>query len=154
MAKKTRWVQFAGPRGFTLEQNSSFLTAIFASSLDGIALIDPDFVLQRANDALAQQIRKPLVEVIGRPAAEVIPGWTVDTASLYRQARESGRPLTGTALASDSPDQPERGSTTWDFSVTPVYGPDAAFAGYLLRREAREQARLTQVLAEVNEEIA
>ncbi|MHB1133847.1 MAG: PAS domain-containing sensor histidine kinase, partial [Chloroflexota bacterium] len=47
-----------------------------------------------------------------------------------------------------------RGSTSWDFSVTPVYGPDAAFAGYLLRREAREQARLTQVLAEVNEEIA
>ncbi|MHB1415613.1 MAG: PAS domain S-box protein, partial [Chloroflexota bacterium] len=132
--------------------DSVLLAAIFASSAEGIAFIDGDLVIRRANAAFAAQLHLPLEQIEGRLAAEVIPGWAEQVGSIYQRIRETGVPFQATAFPFAFKDQPERGTTYWDSSIAPAYGPDGAFRGYLLlQREVTDRVRAGQQLQEAFE---
>ncbi len=120
----------------------SLLSAIFDNFRDGLAFMDPQLVIRAANRTFAQQMGRRLEEVVNRPAEDAIPGWTAQMEAINRQARESGRPQRGDEHPFQFADQPERGVTYWEYSVSPVFEPDREFGGYLLaHREVTGRVR-------------
>jgi len=122
--------------------DACLLSVVFARSPEGMAFIDPDFVVRAANPSLARQLGIPLEGIVGHPCEQVMPGWKARLEDLCRAARESGRPFEaeGCPLEARAGARPE--VTYWDLSVTPVFETDAAFVGcLLLMQEGTERKR-------------
>jgi PAS domain-containing protein len=123
----------------------SLLSAIFEFLPHGVAFIDPNLVIRAANEAFGREMRRPLSDIINRPAEEAIPGWTAQVSTIYHHVREAGEALHCDAFPFEFHDQPERGVTYWEFTVCPVYEPDREFGGYLLtHREVTGRERELQ----------
>ncbi len=118
------------------------LTSILRFSTDGIAFIDPNLIIRAANERFAQQVRRPLEQIMGHPGDEVTPGWTGQVGRIYEQVRGTGQPFHAEAYPFIFQEQPERGTTHWDTTVAPVCDPDGTFRGWLLaQREVTERVR-------------
>ncbi|MCL5957772.1 MAG: PAS domain S-box protein [Chloroflexi bacterium] len=126
----------------TVEEQAAVLSAIFTGSADGMAFIDLDFVIRAANQSLARQIVVPLDKIVGHCGEEVVPGSMEQVEHIYRDIRETGRPFRAEEYPFVFKDQPERGVTYWDSTVSPIYGADGTLLGYLLLlREVTERKR-------------
>ena len=92
----------------------------------------------------------------------VIPGWREQVGHICQETRATGKPFKAEAYSFVFPEQPERGTTYWNSSVSPVYGPDNTFLGWLLLlrevtgrvRAAEDRERLAWQLREVNQQLA
>ena len=124
--------------------NRLLLLDLFARTPDGIAFLAPDFTVQSANEAFARQLRLPLSMILDKPVEEAAPGWTEQLGELCRQARETGSPFQAESFAFQFRDHPERGTTHWDLSISPVLSADGGFRGYLLVQRDVTQRVLTQ----------
>lgn len=123
----------------------SLLSAIFDFFPEGLAFLDPNLVIRAANGVFSRQIRHRLDEIVDRSAEAVIPGATAQVGKIFRRVREAGKPWHGAASPFEFEDQPERGTTYWEYTVCPVYEPDHEFAGYLLtNREVTGQVQAGQ----------
>lgn len=112
--------------------------AIFARSPDGVAFVDRDLIVRVANEAAAQIVRAPLARIVGHSVDEVVPGWTEQVGQIFTDPVGTAYGFRSTAVPFVFRDQPERGVTYWDITVSPVDEP----SGWLLQvREvtARQQ---------------
>ncbi|TAK36601.1 MAG: PAS domain-containing protein [Chloroflexota bacterium] len=124
------------------EKQASLLSAIFQHSPDGMAFIDTDLVILAANKTFAEQIRVPLDQITGQPGDQIIAGWTERVGHIYREVRDTGEPFKFEAYPFIFQDQPERDTTYWDSSISPVCGANGTFLGWLLlQREVTERVR-------------
>ncbi|MCL5962205.1 MAG: PAS domain-containing protein [Chloroflexi bacterium] len=143
----------------SLEEESALLSTVFARSPDGMAFVDRNLVIRAANESFATQMRGPLHQMLGRHLREAIPGWAEQVERVYRKVRKSGKPFHAGAQPFEFKQQPERGVTYWDSSVSPVYGANGSFLGYLLLacdvteriRGEKERDRLLEQLREGGE---
>lgn len=130
-------------RDLSPDMGLDVLASWFASSPDGIAVIDADRIVRAANQTFAREMHHPLPEIVGRPADQVIVAWPERMADIFRRVRETGQPVSGGAYPFVFRDQPQRGTTCWESTVSPILAPDGSFRGWLfVQREVteREQA--------------
>ncbi|MCL4533842.1 MAG: PAS domain-containing protein [Bacteroidetes bacterium] len=146
----------------TVEEQAAILAAVFARSPDGMLYISPDGVVRAVNASSAQQTRLHPGGMIGRSPEEVFPSAKDRIGRICEEVRETGKPFQAEAFSFEFKDQPERGLTYWDLSISPLYGTDGAFLGYLVlhrevtkrQRAEEERQRLPDQLQAMNQRLA
>ena len=108
------------------------LTQVFAESPMGASYIDPRFILRWANSVFADQVGGSVDDLMGRPIRDVMPEWEEQVGCFFEQVRDTGKSWHASTYAYVFPGRPERGTTYWDSSLTPIRGSHGEFRGWLL----------------------
>ncbi len=133
------------PISFDVKNELSLLSKVFTHSPDAFALLDSSFFICAANASFVSNFRVPSNRVIGRPAADVIPGWSEDLKRIFEEVRATGKPFHADAYPFASGGRLGRKVTYWNITISPVYGTDSELTGYLLL--SREAANPREPLA-------
>jgi len=114
-----------------------------------LVYLDHDFNFVRVNETYARTCGYRPEEMIGRNHFDLYPN--ADNEAIFSRVRDTGESFEVRDKAFEFPDQPERGVTYWDWSLTPVKGPDDRVAGLVFslfetteRKRAQETLRLAQ----------
>lgn len=107
-----------------LRQSHSFLERIFDSTEVCIAYLDRDFNFLRVNRAYAAAGQHPPEFFVGKNHFALYPGPEIE--AIFREVVRTGQPYTTHARPFVYVDQPERGVTYWNWTITPM--KDAAGA--------------------------
>jgi PAS domain S-box-containing protein len=83
--------------------------------------LDRDFNFVWVNPAYAQTCRMRAQEMIGKNHFALYPH--AENEAIFRRVRDTGEPVFYKDKPFEFPDQPERGVTYWDWSLTPVTDP-------------------------------
>ena len=127
-------------------EQTALLSTLFAHSPDGVAFIAPDFIILSANETFAEQACLPFDQVIGRHGSEVFSDWTEQVRHIYQKVGEGGKAFQAEAYPVEFKNQAQWGISYWDTSVSPVYGSDNVFQGYLLlMHEATERRQVEEL---------
>jgi len=100
-----------------LFRNSSVLRAIIDSTDVMLVYLDPEFNFVWVNPAYAETCGMKTEELAGRNHFELYPH--PENEAIFRQVRDTGRPVFFKDKFFEFPDQPERGVTFWDWSLFP-----------------------------------
>ncbi|MCF8105285.1 MAG: PAS domain S-box protein [Desulfohalobiaceae bacterium] len=82
-----------------------------------LAILDADFNFIRVNEAYARATGRTPEEFIGLNHFDLYPH--AENEAIFQGVVQTGRPYYVEAKAFDHPDQPERGTTYWDWSLVP-----------------------------------
>ncbi|UJR79063.1 ATP-binding protein [Sandaracinus amylolyticus] len=83
-----------------------------------VALLDRELRFVRVNEAYAASTRRPAEELIGRGHFELYPH--PENEALFRRVLETGEPYHAFERPFAHPDQSERGTTYWDWTLAAV----------------------------------
>lgn len=129
------------------------LRALVESSQDPLVYLDRDFNFVYVNRAYAETCRRPVEELIGRNHFALYPH--AAHQALFEAVRESGKPVTLREQPLLFPDQPERGVTYWDLSLSPDKDAAAKVEGVVLSlREVTATVRAYQRIKDGEDERA
>ncbi len=117
-----------------------------------MACLDPDFNFRWVNRAYADAAGREPDFFMGRNHFDLYPH--EENEAIFRRVVETGEPYSVTAKPFEHPDQPERGTTYWDWRLAPVKDSDGRVRRVLLtlmdvtEREKAQQStrRLNSVL--------
>ena len=101
----------------------------------GLAIVDPQHRVVRANPALARMDGVPLDDHAGRPVEDVLPAFAPQLAEILRRVLEHGETVVAEELLGGTAADPER-EHRWATSWFPMRGDDGtvqAAAGMLVR---------------------
>ncbi len=110
-----------------LERERGILAGIMQSTDVMLAYLDAHFNFLMVNHAYAQTCQKTPEELIGRNHFELYPH--EENEAIFRKVRDTGETVFYKDKPFEFPDQPERGVTYWDWSLSPVRGGDGKVAG-------------------------
>jgi len=123
--------------------------AVFNHNVGCLAILDRDFNFVRVNPAYARACRREVSEFTGRNHFELYPS---EARSIFDEVVRSGLPYETFARPFVFPDQPERGTTYWDWSLVPILDGEGRVEYLVLslyevteRERAEEQLRLAGV---------
>jgi PAS domain S-box-containing protein len=102
----------------TLERERDTLQTIMENTYTQLAYLDPQFNFVRVNTAYAQGSGHSRQELIGRNHFELFPNQ--ETQAIFEGVRDTGQPVEFQARPFEYADQPERGTTYWDWTLVPV----------------------------------
>jgi PAS domain S-box-containing protein len=133
-----------------LQSERDLLQAVMNGAKNShLVYLDRDFNFVRVNETYARTCGYPPEEMIGRNHFDLYPN--ADNEAIFSRVRDTGESFEVRDKAFEFPDQPERGVTYWDWSLTPVKGHDDRVAGLVFslfetteRKRAQETLRLTQ----------
>jgi PAS domain S-box-containing protein len=127
----------------TLERERDTLQTIMENTYTHLAYLDPQFNFVRVNTAYAQGSGHPRQELIGRNHFELFPN--EENQAIFEQVRDTGRPIEFHAKPFEYADQPERGTTYWDWALVPVKDAAGQVLGLVLSlHDVTEQVRAEQ----------
>ncbi len=110
--------------------------------------LDPDFNFLSVNRAYADTCKMQPEEMIGRNHFEFYPH--EENEAIFRKVRDTGEPVFLKDKPFTFPDQPERGVTYWDWSLSPVKDDSGKVAGLVFTlRETTKYKKAEQALSEV-----
>ncbi len=92
--------------------------------------MDRDFNFVRVNKAYAEAGGRPAEDFAGKNHFDLYPHEESET--IFRRVIETGKPYTANAKPFEHPDQPERGTTYWDFTLSPTFDDQGEIDGVLL----------------------
>lgn len=104
------------------------LDAVMENTGTHLAYLDPEFKFVAVNSAYAEGSGHPKAELIGKNHFELFPN--EENQAIFERARAEHAPVEFSAKPFEFPDQPWRGTTYWDWSLTPVDGPDGSLHGF------------------------
>jgi PAS domain S-box-containing protein len=107
-----------------------------------MAVLDPEFNFLWVNRAYAEAGRRETDDFIGRNHFELYPD--EENEAIFRRVVETRQPFHIRAKPFEHPDQPERGTTYWDWRLTPMAGSGGrvqCLLFTLMDVTEREQAR-------------
>ncbi len=107
-----------------------------------LAYLDPQFNFLEVNSAYAMGSGYSREELIGRNHFDLFPH--DENQAIFEQARDTGQPVEYRAKPFEFADQPERGVTYWDWTLTPVQDSEGIVQGLVLSLQdvsARVQAQ-------------
>jgi len=113
-----------------LRRRTIELEAVIESTHASLALLDRDLRFAMVNTAYAAGSGHSRASLIGRNHFDVFPNQ--DNEVIFRRVLETGEPYHANAREFRFADQPERGSTFWNWSLVPVRTDDHQIAGVLL----------------------
>lgn len=112
-----------------LESNEQ-LEKIFSTTHFQIALMDKDFNFIRVNPTYVKTTGYSEEFLLGKNHFDLFPG--KENELIFREVIRTGKPYTAIAKAFTFPDQPERGTTYWDWTLHPFKDSSGQVEGVLL----------------------
>jgi PAS domain S-box-containing protein len=146
-----------------LTQERDTLQTIMENTHAQLAYLDADFNFLRVNTAYTDGSGHKKEELIGRNHFELFPN--AENEEIFEHVRETGEPIFFHAKPFVYSDQPERGTTYWDWSLVPVMDEDEEIRGLvfslldvtdrerLMVQLARERAKLQAIIENAPEGI-
>jgi PAS domain S-box-containing protein len=128
-----------------LEDERDLLTTIVDSVHAQIAYLDPEFNFVRVNAAYCRGSGHDKAELIGRNHFDLFPD--DENQAVFEQVRDTGEAIVFRAKPFVYLDQPERGTTYWDWALIPAKDREGNVRGLVLSLHdvtERERARLTR----------
>jgi PAS domain S-box-containing protein len=101
-----------------LSSANELLENVFSSTNYLLAYLDSDFNIIRVNQAYADAGRKPRKFFVGKNHFDLYPHR--ENEEIFRMVVETGEPYAIQGKPFEHPDQPERGTTYWDWTLIPV----------------------------------
>ena len=102
----------------TLQAERDTLQTIMENTPAHLAYLDPQFNFVRVNSAYVQGSGHSREQLIGHNHFELFPN--SENQAIFEQVSYTGQPVKFYAKPFEYPDQPERGTTFWDWSLVPV----------------------------------
>ncbi|MDD2929771.1 MAG: EAL domain-containing protein [Sideroxydans sp.] len=99
------------------QEQAKLLEAFYSHTHDSVALLDKDFNFIRVNDAYARSDEKEVDYFPGKNHFDLYPSDAID---IFREVVRTKQPYSVTSRAFVYPEHPERGTTYWDWNLTPV----------------------------------
>jgi PAS domain S-box-containing protein len=133
-----------------LERERSLLASMMQATDVMLVYLDPEFNFVWVNEAYAATCRMQPEEMIGKNHFVLYPD--AENEAAFRRVRDSGEPVFYRDKAFKFPDQPHRGVTYWDWSVTPVKAAGGVVVGLVFSlRETTRYKRAELALRETEE---
>ncbi|NLG49365.1 MAG: PAS domain S-box protein [Chloroflexi bacterium] len=112
------------------ERERTLLEAIMENTPAELAYLDRDFCFVRVNSAYERDSGYNREELIGRNHFDLFPN--AENQAIFERVRDTGEPVRFDAKPFYYAHQPEKGTTYWDWTLTPVKGPDGRVEGLVL----------------------
>jgi PAS domain S-box-containing protein len=133
-----------------LNQEKRILTEIMKATDFMLVYLDTDFRFVAVNPAYAETCRMTPEEMIGKNHFELYPN--AENEVIFRRVRETGEAVFFKDKPFEFPDQPERGVTYWDWSLTPAKDAAGVVEGLVFSlRETTRYKRMELALRESEE---
>ncbi|MHB0876297.1 MAG: PAS domain S-box protein [Anaerolineae bacterium] len=113
-----------------LQEERDVLHSTMDNTRAHLAYLDRDLNFVRVNPAYAESCGYTPEEMIGLNHFALYPH--AENEAIFRRVRDSGEPARYTAKPFGYPDQPERGTTYWDWTLMPVKDEAGATQGLVL----------------------
>jgi PAS domain S-box-containing protein len=140
-----------------LQRERSLLNSVIRTTDAMLVLLDRQFNFVWVNPAYAETCRMKPEEMVGRNHFDLYPH--AENEAIFRRVRDTGEGVFYNDRPFVFPDQPQRGVTYWDWSLTPVKNGGGQVTGlvFSLRettkfKQAREE--LQQALQEAQQRCA
>ena len=117
-ANNAKLEQRVNERTKELSDSLQLLDAVFDNTHVMIAVLDPDMNFIRVNRAYAAIENKQPADFVGKNHFTLYPN--DENEAVFRQAAQSGNTVLYKAKAFTYENNPERGITHWDWSLTPI----------------------------------
>ncbi|MBZ5654301.1 MAG: PAS domain S-box protein [Acidobacteriia bacterium] len=135
-----------------LRQQLRVNDAMFDQAIACFVLLDPEFNFIRVNEAYAKACHRKVEDFPGRNHFELYPS---DTKALFDEVVRSGLPIQVLARPFSFPDQPERGTTYWDWTLQPIFDETGTLEFlFLSLNDVTEHERARQDLKQSQDELA
>jgi PAS domain S-box-containing protein len=102
----------------TLRRQSRMLDSFFQHTINSMVVLDRDFNFIRVNRVYAEACGRLLSDFPGHNHFEYYPN--PENEAIFRRVVETGKTFRAIAKPFVFPDHPERGTTYWDWSLTPL----------------------------------
>ena len=112
------------------QRAGQLLTTILSHTFMAAVYLDTEGICLWVNEAFAKNADRPASFFPGKNLFTLHPELTIRHA--FTQVVKTGEPLIGSALPLVFPDQPERGTTYWDFSLYPISDATRTMVGLVL----------------------
>ena len=133
-----------------LNQEKRILAEIMKATDFMLVYLDTDFRFMAVNPAYAETCRMTPEELIGKNHFELYPN--AENEAIFRRVRETGEAVFFKDKPFEFPDQPERGVTYWDWSLTPAKDAAGVIEGLVFSlRETTPYKRMELALRESEE---
>jgi len=130
-----------------LRRERSLLDTVMQATDVRLVFLDPEFHFVWVNPAYAESCRKTPEELVGKNHFELYPN--EENEAIFRKVRDTGEAVFYKDKPFVFPDQPERGVTYWDWSLTPVQDADGQVTGLVFSlRETTPFKRAEEALRE------
>jgi PAS domain S-box-containing protein len=119
------------------------LDTVLENTFAELAYLDRDFDFVMVNSAYAEGSGHPREELIGRYHFDLFPN--DENVAIFEQVRDTGQAVSFHAKPFEYADQPERGTTYWDWTLVPVKDAEGGVQGLvfsLMDVTEQERARL------------
>jgi PAS domain S-box-containing protein len=110
------------------EQN--LLQTIMENTAAHLAYLDPEFTYILVNSAYAKGTGHEAEELLGRNHFELFP--QSENRRVFEKVRDTGEPARFWAMPIHFPEEPERGTTYWDWSMVPVNDREGVVKGLVI----------------------
>jgi len=136
----------------SLEQERELQQTIVDNTASHLAYFDPEFNYIRVNAAYAQGTGHCVEELIGRNHFELFPH--SENRAVFERVRDTGEPARFWAMPIHFPEQPERGTTYWDWSMVPVKDEQGEVQGLVISStEVTERVQLRRERQRLQKEL-
>ncbi len=126
-------------------QQARLLDTIVANTETHLAYLDPQLRFVWINAAYEQGCGHSRQELIGRDHFEFFP--SAENEAIFRRVRDTGEPVEFHEKPFEYADQPQRGITYWDWTLTPVKSDQGELEGLVFSlTDVTEQVRQRQRL--------
>ncbi|WP_434113442.1 PAS domain S-box protein [Methylocaldum sp. GT1TLB] len=134
----------------SLRREQSLLDSVMRATDVMLVFLDRQFNFVWVNPAYAETCRMRPEDMVGNNHFALYPN--AENEAIFRKVRDSGDAVFYKDRPFVFPDQPERGTTYWDWSLTPVKGNDGATAGLVFSlRETTKFKRAQEAFCQSEE---
>ncbi|MBE0447051.1 MAG: SpoIIE family protein phosphatase [Actinobacteria bacterium] len=148
--------QHAIELALTLEKERDTLQAIMESTDAHLAYLDPAFNFITVNSTYAEGSGHTKEELIGRNHFDLFPN--PENEAIFKRVRDTGELVEYRAKPFEYEDQPWRGVTYWDWTLTPVKDASGNVIGLVLSlvdvTESIRAKQLSDALNDINATIS
>jgi diguanylate cyclase (GGDEF)-like protein/PAS domain S-box-containing protein len=133
----------------SLEQQRQIFQQIIDKAHTYLVYLDPDFNFVEVNAGYAQTCRREPRELIGKNHFYFYPD--AENEEIFRQVRSTRQPVVVHDKPFVFPDQPERGVTYWDWTLTPDVSADGQLLGLVYSlSETTPRKQMEEELQQIN----
>jgi len=141
-----------GTTRLALTKERDVLQTIMENTQANLAYLDTEFRFVRVNSTYARQSGYKVEELIGRGHFDLFPH--AENEAIFRQVRDTGEPVRFHARPFEFVNQPELGTTYWDWMLVPAKSETGKVEGLVLSLlDVTERERAGQSLREREAEL-
>ncbi len=134
------------------EKQYNILQTIMENTDSQLVYFDKDFNFVYANTAYAEGAGYSKEELIGKNHFELFPDQ--ENKEIFEKVRDTGEPVSFKDKPFEFPDDPDRGKTYWDWTLSPVKNDQGEVQGLVLSLiETTDRVKARQKIEEKNERI-